>query len=33
MAASITNKQKSELEMKDHTTFKELVEICFFPRI
>jgi hypothetical protein len=33
MAAPITNKSKSELEMKESTTFKELVEICFFPRI
>jgi hypothetical protein len=33
MATPITNKSKSELEIKDETNFKELVEIWFFPRI
>jgi len=33
MTTPITNKSKSELEMKNDITFKELVEIWFFPRI
>jgi hypothetical protein len=33
MATSITNKSKHEPEIKDGTTFKERVEIWFFPRI
>ena len=33
MATPITNKSKSEPEMKNDTNFKDLVEIWFFPRI
>jgi hypothetical protein len=33
MATSMTDKSKSELETKNETNFKELVEIYFFPRI
>jgi hypothetical protein len=35
MATSITNKTKSDLELKmsEATSFKKLAEIWFFPRI
>ena len=33
MATSIINRHKSELETKDETDFKKLVNIWFFPRI
>jgi hypothetical protein len=33
MATSISNKSKLKREINEHETFKELVEIWFFPRI